>query len=990
MGTRSTPAESLTTFWSGDLNVSISGHIISEVEPGQSEGVVFELAIGSDAVQIKHPQLVTISTRPESQTLRSINTGEALFTLETPLLPPRKNDLDSTTSGTEGEGGEGEEEEQEEGQESTAKQDRRITLHSGLIQAKNLDISTIQTSPLFSQTFQILIDSPSFPPPHFDPASLAPPTPSFRPVDHNSSSSANFLNSPTLQRALLSPLLSPQRRAASQGSDMSVPPLSLGLSRTSRASFSADNRGPLLRPNSSSSSSQPAGLLALIPSLLPSNSTSTTASTNTTNSTASPSITASSATVPQTPPVSASDPHSLASSLTASISTSAKKTAEDILNLRRNHDTFVRRAKAELEVLETRIESVRNGANGGSLVGGGGVVRGFGVPVIFKKDGQDRSESGSRERGRTSGRSGRAASLERSPLGDNDSRKESTTTKEVVRDEDVSSKMREMDQKEEDERGRSRSRQRRREDPRSLSRTKKIAEATEAAAMGAKEKEKRGGDMSRERDEQEKDGRDIPATLADGDEDEDSEKEDTARTGRSGSSLRPPSGGSAGGTTPTFIPSSATKGLVAIPETEELSLPPSETSRATSPDDRGGQNRQRTVTSESEREEDAPFEMDEDVDVDFMELASSRPIFQQQPPDFGTYEPVDSVRSPSAANPSASTFRPGSLQRASSLSASYAALLSSTSGNSNQRPVSPLENPPTSEATTPSSGSVSRDHPMTTSVKEDVVNREAGSLSSPPNPSDVRRGEQKIRDVLAIDVPSHRRALPRKNQPGGGVKEDLQPSDHSSEDEEEGEERDNLGNLLSPSSKFQVGSLPIPLANRPSTRAMSSWRPDPEREWALEREKRQAAGGGGGGSLSRPSREGSSWIPPPVDPKSSIDDQSSTPRSAQVAAVPLEIGGGGSTSSQGNARPIGGGISSSLAQSLRNAPSESFASRANREQAGPPSEQLHIPSGDDEGAGEGDEEEEEEEDGVFLPPHLVADRRARKDEKYLSRSVSRS
>ncbi|GAA5960600.1 hypothetical protein JCM3765_005872 [Sporobolomyces pararoseus] len=979
MGTRSTTTEALTTFWSGDLNVSISGHIISEVESGQSEGVVFELATGPDAVQIKHPQLVTISTRPESQTLRSINTGEALFTLDTPLLPPSKHDLDSDTEAG------GEEGQEEDKQEQTTQQDRRITLHSGLIHSKDLDISTIQSSPLFSQTFQILIDSPSFPPPHFDPASLAPPTPSFRPVDHNSSSSANFLNSPTLQRALLSPLLSPQRRAASQGSDMSVPPLSLGLSRTSRASFSADNRGPLLRPNSSSSSSQPTGLLAIIPSLLPSNSTSTTTSTNTTNSTASPSITAS-GTVPQTPPVSASDPHSLASSLTTSISTSAKKTAEDILNLRRNHDTFVRRAKAELEVLETRIESVRNGVNGGSLVGGGGVVRGFGVPVILRKDGQDRSESGSRERGRTSGRSGRAASLERSPLGDNDNRKE-TTTKEVVRDEDVSSKMREMDQREEDERGRSRSRQRRREDPRSLSRTKKIAEATEAAAMGAKEKEKRGGETSRERDEKEKDGRDIPATLADGDDDEDSEKEDRGRIGRSGSSLKPPSGGSGGGTTPTFIPSSATKGLVAIPETEELSLPPSETSRATSPDDRGGQNRQRTVTSESEREEDAPFEMDEDVDVDFMELASSRPIFQQQPPDFGTYEPVDSVRSPSAANPSTSTFRPGSLQRASSLSASYAALLSSTSGNSNQRPVSPLETPSTSDATTPSSGSVSRDHPMTTSVREDVANRESGSLSSPPNPSDVRRGEQKIRDVLAIDVPSHRRALPRKNQAGGGNKDEPEPSSHSSEDEEEGEERDNLGNLLSPSSKFQVGSLPIPLAHRPSTRAMSSWRPDPEREWALEREKRQAAGGGG--SSSRPSREGSSWIPPPVDPKSSLDDQSSTPRNPEVAAVPLEIGGGGSNSSQGNARPVGG-ISSSLAQSLRNAPSESFASRANREQAGSTSEQLHIPSEDDEGSREGDEEEEEEEDGVFLPPHLVADRRARKDEKYLSRSVSRS
>jgi hypothetical protein len=121
--------------------------------------------------------------------------------------------------------------------------------------------------------------------------------------------------------------------------------------------------------------------------------------------------------------------------------------------------------------------------------------------------------------------------------------------------------------------------------------------------MGAKEKEKRS-ETSRER-ENEKSGRDIPATLEDDDDDDDdSNKEESARSGRSGSSLRPPSGNSAGGgTTPTFIPSSAAKGLVAIPETEELSLPPSDTSRATSSDREGGKNRQRTATNDSEREE---------------------------------------------------------------------------------------------------------------------------------------------------------------------------------------------------------------------------------------------------------------------------------------------------------------------------------------------------------------------------------------------------
>ncbi|GAA6015247.1 hypothetical protein JCM11491_000983 [Sporobolomyces phaffii] len=947
-----------TLFYSRDLNVSVSGTIISERDSGEAEGTVLELASGPEAVHI----LVTISTRPESQTLRSINTGEPLFTLDTPLLraestEDRDEDGDSPA---------------EPNKPSKANEQRRITLHSGLVPASHLDVSTVQSSPFFSQTFSILIDAPSFPPPHFDPSSLAPPTPSFRAVDHNSSTFPGVLNSPTLQRALLSPLLSPQRRAASQGSDMSVPPLSLGLSRTSRASFSADNR--TLRSNSSH---QASGLTALIPSLAPSPHSSGHSSAN---PTASPSISA----VPQTPPTSASDPHSLAAALTASVSGSARKTAEDILALRRNHDGLVRRAKAELEVLEARIESVRNGASGGNVVGGGGVVRGFGVPLIVRKEktnGQDRSPSGSRERGRSAGRgAGRTGSLERSTLGSNaEDRKDSPSARGGARDEDVSSKMRELDQREEDERGRSRSRQRRRDDPRSVSRSKKIAEATEAAALGARERDKRG-ESSKEREPAlESTDRTIPATLADGEDDEDDGQEDErSRSVNPRGALRPSSGTSTASTTPSFIPSTSTKGLVAIPESEELSLARSESSRAASPNSNHTKTRQRTATTDSDRDEDAPFEMDEDVDVDFIELPSSRPIFQQQPPDFGSFEPPEALRSP-GLHPSTSTFRPGSLQRTSSLSASYAALLSSST--SSHRPTSPLDGPLASGGATPSSGVASRDHQVPTTVQE-------GGKTS-PDPRNVRQGEQKIRDVLAIDVPSHRRALPRKTRTREGGELHATSPSASDSDRDEGEEDkellDSVGDLAS-SSTFQVGSLPIPLANRPSSRAMSSWRPDPEREWALEREKRAASGGG----ANRPSKEGASWIPPPVDPSLPADEQSSTPRAVEStpAAVPLEIGGG-STSSQGVNRSVGG---SSLAQSLRNAPVESFAARVGREQGGAATtgEQLHISSMSDGDVGEAIEEDEEEEDGVFLPPHLVADRRARKDEKYLSRSVTRS
>ncbi|GAA5937536.1 uncharacterized protein JCM15063_002044 [Sporobolomyces koalae] len=958
----------VVVYHSADLNVSIRGKIVSEPTSGESEGTTFELVSSADAVQIKHPQLVTITTKPDSQTLHSVNTGEALLTLETPLLPHPRSESNEEEDAT----GEAE-------PEPTATAAKRtVTLHAGFVSAARLDPSKIQSSPLFSQAFHILIDAPSFPEPHFDPASLAPPTPSFRATDHNSATFPGVLNSPTLQRALLSPLLSPQRRAASQGSDMSVPPLSLGLSRTSRTSFSADNR-PLR--SGAGSAQNPSGLLALIPALAPGQQT---AGQSTVNSTSSPLVSA----VPQTPPVSATDGASLASTLTSSISASAKKTAEDILALRRNHDAFVRRVKAELEVLEARIESARNGAG---TVAGGGVVRGFGVPVVIKREGANRDqrdESESRERGRSVGRAaGRTESGDRAPpKSEVNERKTSPPSKTKDRDEDISLRMREMDQREEDERGRSRSRQRRRDEPyagatgpRSKSRSKQIAEATEAAAMGAKERGKESS-SSRERDYNRAES--IPATTEDGEDDGD--EDDRQRTEHALGAQRAQHAGNSGGATPSFVTSTSTKGLVAIPETEELSLARSESSRTSSLEGRN-KARERVATAESEREEDAPFEMDEDVDVDFLELSSTRPIFQQQPPDYPS-EQSDDMRSPPIAQGPSSTFRPGSFQRASSLSASFAALLSTTESQASQ---SQNRSQTHSEAVSPgtkspaASSSAQRVERTThTSAVEDVKAREAGisttSSGGPPDRRDVRRGEQKIRDLLAIDTPSHRRALPRKDQglqaqhPSTATSSDRNTKNenagtdsHEGGDSDDDDHDDRDSSKTPPGSKFQVGSLPIPVAHQPSARAMSSWRPDPEREWALEREKRKT------------NKDGPTWIAGTPSSESPAPPSSRTPRSA----LPLEIGG--PSSSQSSARPVG---ASSLAQSLRNAPFGSFSSRAEREQqVSGPGEQLHVPSE----AGE-DEDEADEEDDVFLPPHLVTAKSERKDERYLSRSVSRS
>ena len=443
-----------------------------------------------------YPQLVSIHTKPESQTLVSINTGERLLTLETPLIsdqdsdPDRDDDDDDNAidddddvSDIEG-GDERTEKRKQPPPEAKGKKKRRpvvITLHEGFLPAS--EATQLEESSLYSTTFRIVIDGPSYPLPHFDPAVLAPPTPAVRPhggagagMSDSNSAYGGVLNSPTLQRALLSPLLSPQRRAASQGSDMSVPPLSLGLSRASRPSFSAAER-PHIDSSVAGQKRPPAPvtLLTLIPSLAPPK----------------PSAFPTSSTTPQVGPSSAHQQHhqhngnnhsrqtpppapTLAGTLTSALSTAAKRTAEEILALRRTHDAFQRRAKAELEVLEARIENARSEAGIAVAVGGTeSVVRGFKTKEERAKEREERnaSVSRSRERGRDEvrGRShdrDTSGSAERPPHASPAVRPSlgsaSTSSGSIPnRDEAASALIRAQDEREEDERGRSRSRSRR-------------------------------------------------------------------------------------------------------------------------------------------------------------------------------------------------------------------------------------------------------------------------------------------------------------------------------------------------------------------------------------------------------------------------------------------------------------------------------------------------------------------------------------------------
>ncbi|GAA5977561.1 hypothetical protein JCM10908_005019 [Rhodotorula pacifica] len=1141
-------------FVSDDLNVRISGRILEQKEPGRIDGIRLELLAASDgdesageeqeddAITVLYPQLVSIHTKPESQTLVSINTGERLLTLETPLIADDNGHDDNDEGGSEDDNAIEEEEEEAdddvsdlEGDEapsaSTSTRQKRakpsapppkkkkrrpvvVTLHEGFLPAS--EATQLEESSLYSTTFRIIIDGPSYPLPHFDPAVLAPPTPAVRPhgssVGGNDSTSVygGVLNSPTLQRALLSPLLSPQRRAASQGSDMSVPPLSLGLSRASRPSFNSSER-PYIDTTSSGAGqkgkSAPVTLVTLIPSLAPPRSTAYSSASSTT---------------PQVGPSSIHQHHghsnhnqyhatpapapTLAGTLTTSLSSAAKRAAEEILALRRTHDAYQRRAKAELDVLEARIENFRSEAGVAVAVGGTeAVVRGFKTKEDRAKEREERNASVSRSRerrgrspprstaegprGRSRGPNG-SGSVERPPSSASSpasstpapapvaaatttsapgslrpalgSSSTSSSSVQQNRDEAASALIRAQDEREEDERGRSRSRTGRSgggpvgaygpgsssrgraetaggatgsssssaSAQRSRSRSKAVAEATLRAVEAAKERQAAAGtgsgspspargsaalappsttDQGGERRaksplSQESGSATSPEkTASPKSKQQVTSTKDSSATRSTAKAPPPPSSapspsstsqplppasrlhppGPGGSTTPAFAPSS--HALVAIPETDELSIPLERTHS-------GGLNLAvpneappaLEVKQEPEEESDPPFEMDEDVHAHERDSASPPHVRQQAPalespslerdtaaadaPLLTSTSPATEAASRQQQIPDSSSFRPGSYQRASALSASYSALLSSAKSAPSQPAVQAVASSPSISRTNsrtdgrpPFSDSsktlLSEDQlpPFSppdaksytsTSAREDAKTAlisatfehaerfrrgdadgsSRGSSSAGtgggggiksssyagPDPRDVRKGEQKIRDVLAMDVPSHRprsgassRQHEQHSTPGrggGGGFDD----DEDEDDAPSSEEDDTVEELASPaavgmgmssasiaasgdasaanSGSMPVGSLPIALG-RPSTvnAALSSWRPDPERLWAQQRRERKT---------SVPASKEGMWVPPLRSPGLAAAAEPA-PAAAQAGVSSPQITSGG-------------------------------------------------------------------------------------------------
>lgn len=587
----------------------------------------------------EHPALVAVTTTPTSQTLSCINTGQPILTLEIPLLPASRDTSPSESP------------DQSRGISPSRPEPQLVTLHRAALVDKS-QYDQLKSSPAYSTTFKILVDGPGFLPPRFDPSAIAPPTPQVGAVSHQASSHGqhqhNIFNSPALQRALLSPLLSPQRRAASQGSDISVPPLSLGISRarapslsgpssganqeptTSGSSSSANSRRPSasngpIGARSQSSSRPPRGLSSLNPALSP--STHATAAS-------SPSINTITGTGGTAGGAGGSDSAvrpSLEAILGTAVSARAKQTAEDILALRRAHDTFVKRTKLELEVLQTRIsDAAFMAATGGTGSGAGPsglVVKGFGTQAHgqglngrgVNSENSSKSPSGLRRTGGghadASGIGSREPSQERDP---SEERGRSArpgpglTARNSEKDETVSQQIREEDERQEEERGRSLSRTRRDSETgtggrsvsknknggatsSSRSRIKSVVQASKereaaaaTAATGASGSSLGNSDGANTTSTAVKTplpaslpsaGQSIPASLDDSEQFDPvaatinkdvPPSGDRARTARGGH------GSSAGEAvaSPIFVPSSHM--LVAIPESDELSLPPSE------------------------------------------------------------------------------------------------------------------------------------------------------------------------------------------------------------------------------------------------------------------------------------------------------------------------------------------------------------------------------------------------------------------------------
>ncbi|KAM0790215.1 hypothetical protein ACM66B_005529 [Microbotryomycetes sp. NB124-2] len=1008
---------------SPDLNVLLTGRQLND------DGTTVEFELADGGLYIEHAALVSVTCSPTSQVLASLNTGKPILTLSTPLIPEQsvEDDTEDERDGND---------EQPSASSSSTTRSRKptiVTLHHPLLTLQQAQAR--QQSPLYSVTFKILVDGSDFLPPRFDPTNLAPPTP-------NVTGSAHILNSPTVQRALLSPLLSPQRRAASQGSDASVPPLNLGVSRARAPSIT----GPSLQqqqhqqqpasstsalahtnaPSSSSPSMQPHSFGARRGSFVngqqqQQNLLSAGASTR-----------PSSLQDDLTKYVEPNGRPSLDQVMTADVSSKAKATAEDILNLRRQHDSFVKRAKAELEVLSARVTNAANAVSTTIVPGSGLVVRGFGTTATATASASpSKSRSPADRRSATTTTTTASSSRERSiGRGDSEERGRSTgasrgqrgaatpTTRNSDMDEQKSQEIRDEDERQEEERGRSRSRVRRSQDgggggsdnkesrqQKSTSKSRdKVAEvvaAVAASSTGASSPSRQPGSSGQSTATSSRSaaqaGDTIPASVDD--------SEPMTNRGYDQSNPAPqPKGDRVA--TPVFVPSS--HALVAIPETEELSLPPSEAGGDRSPDPRQSPRAraQTTPGSDEDSDHDAPFEMDEDIDVDEIELDEPVTDLDEHVPE--TEATTQQQQQQQQGQDASSAYRVGSLRPTSTLSSSYAALLSSSSA-ARHPPVASSYRPPSMASFKPSpmfpvnhgsskfSTAASAGHSASSLLESAQATVTATSTSAredarvemdyvpSPDPKLAREGQSKIRQVLAMDAPSHRAPLPSRRR-----RASHRPSDDESDDQDQEDAATKVATSFASRQAAPahavVGSLPISIG---FARPTSTFRPPTERE--LERK------------TSVPSREGMFVVPllRQEARRRSQQQQQQQPALAS-SGIAIDTSPSPSRARQSSLSEGGGpGGQSSLAQSLRQHPSNvrSFGQVLREEEEEEADESVRRglreetaaattttsplrDDGADDGADDDDDDEEE-----FVPPHLLLKNARRKDEQFLSRSV---
>lgn len=317
--------------------------------------------------------------------------------------------------------------------------------------------------------------------------------------------------------------------------------------------------------------------------------------------------------------------------------------------------------------------------------------------------------------------------------------------------------------------------------------------------------------------------------------------------------------------------------------------------------------------------------------------------------------------------------------RQSNLSSSYAALLSSSLA-SRPRPSMPgspsygFKSPPVLPAlspfsATPSSPASSRHGNETTPAIDAKV-----ELSYLPQPDHkvTQESARQIRDLQALDAPSHRKPVPRRtsSRKSQGYYSQDEEDDHDDDDDNNNRSDGAPSPQVRP-TEYAVGSVPISMGFR---------RPGGSSNFAPGGDDPRA--GPATVSAAR------SYLPegfvakPKTGKRVSIVDPTGLPPPAQgpsgfaaetMQVEPVALGARVAPAARAN----GAGVASSLAQSLRNPPanSSSMAGRLAAEE-----EEYEV--------GEGEDDDPNDRETGFRPPHEWRDA-SRSDEELLSRSVPR-